>query len=108
MREYFKIEMAKLAILGQDPAKLIDCSDVIPVPRPLVGTAHLPANTSLEDIESNVWPQILLLYRLTDGMHSASLTHSLLSPQTLAPPPVFLLCKRASFACTWDLTTLPI
>jgi cytochrome c peroxidase len=57
MREYFKIEMAKLAILGQDPAGLVDCSDVIPVPGPLFGTAHLPAGSSMEDIESSVWPK---------------------------------------------------
>lgn len=50
----FKIQMAKLAVLGQDTAKLIDCSEVIPVPRPRKGKTHLPAGTSLDDIEASV------------------------------------------------------
>jgi hypothetical protein len=97
MESSFKTAMAKLAVLGQKSYDLIDCSDVIPVPKPVVGTAHLPAGSSLKDIESSVWPQIFVSYRLTDGVHSASLTHSLLSPQTLAPPPALLLCKQTSF-----------
>jgi Fungal peroxidase extension region len=54
MREFFKVEMAKLAILGQNAMKLIDCSDVIPEPKPVVGTAHLPAGYSGKDIEASV------------------------------------------------------
>ncbi|KAI0256109.1 fungal versatile peroxidase from pleurotus Eryngii [Lactifluus subvellereus] len=53
MRNFFKIEMAKLAVLGQDPTKLIDCSDVIPMPEPYLGTAHLPAGFSCKDVESS-------------------------------------------------------
>ncbi|KAI0053857.1 class II peroxidase [Auriscalpium vulgare] len=39
----FKAAMAKLAVLGQNPNKLIDCSDVIPVPPALTEKAHFPA-----------------------------------------------------------------
>ncbi|KAI0305583.1 manganese peroxidase 3 [Multifurca ochricompacta] len=54
----FKFEMAKLSVLGQDTSKLIDCSDVIPVPKPFTGTAHLPAGASLSDVEvsCNLFP----------------------------------------------------
>jgi cytochrome c peroxidase len=54
----FKKQMAKLAVLGQDTAKLIDCSEVIPVPKPRKRKAHLPAGTSLDDIEASVRAQV--------------------------------------------------
>lgn len=43
--------MAKLAVTGQDVSKLVDCSDVIPVPKPVTGQAHLPAGLSQNDVE---------------------------------------------------------
>ncbi len=46
--------MSKMALLGQDKSKLIDCSDVIPTPPALVGAAHLPAGFSLSDVEQAV------------------------------------------------------
>ena len=48
--------MAKLAVLGQNTAKLTDCSDVIPVPAPLPANAgpHLPAGQNQKDIEQAV------------------------------------------------------
>ncbi|KAK7052089.1 peroxidase [Favolaschia claudopus] len=51
MQNEFKAAMAKLAVIGQDSSKLVDCSDVIPVPKPVVGTPHLPAGASMKDIE---------------------------------------------------------
>ncbi|KAJ7182854.1 manganese-dependent peroxidase [Mycena crocata] len=51
MQSEFKAAMKKLAVIGQDVSKLIDCSDVIPVPKPVVGTPHLPAGSSMNDIE---------------------------------------------------------
>ncbi|KAJ6498502.1 Mn peroxidase MNP3 [Mycena vitilis] len=51
MQSAFKAAMSKLAVVGQDVSKLIDCSDVIPVPKPVVGTPHLPAGLSMADIE---------------------------------------------------------
>ena len=35
MAQDFSDAMAKLAILGQDPSNMIDCSEVIPQPKPL-------------------------------------------------------------------------
>ena len=35
MAKAFRDAMAKLAILGQDPSRLVDCSEVIPQPKPL-------------------------------------------------------------------------
>ncbi|KAK7032303.1 fungal class II heme-containing peroxidase [Paramarasmius palmivorus] len=43
MQTAFKAAMNKLALLGQNQRRLIDCSEVIPVPKPVVGRAHLPA-----------------------------------------------------------------
>jgi len=54
----FKTQMAKLAVLGQDTTKLIDCSEVIPVPKPRKRKAHLPPGTSLDDIEASVRIQV--------------------------------------------------
>ena len=54
MMSSFKTQMAKLAVLGQNTREMVDCSEVIPVPKPRVGRAHLPAGTSLQDIEASV------------------------------------------------------
>lgn len=54
----FKTQMTKLAVLGQDITNLIDCSEVIPVPKPRKRKAHLPAGTSLDDIEASVRAQV--------------------------------------------------
>jgi hypothetical protein len=46
--------MAKMAVIGQNTKTMIDCSDVIPVPKPLVGKPHLPAGKTMKDIEQAV------------------------------------------------------
>ncbi|KAL0581814.1 fungal class II heme-containing peroxidase [Marasmius crinis-equi] len=51
MQSEFQAAMIKLSTLGQDRSKLVDCSDVIPVPPPLVGQPHLPAGLKQDDIE---------------------------------------------------------
>ena len=39
--------MKKMAVLGHNPAKLIDCSEAVPVPKPPVGKpATFPAGTN--------------------------------------------------------------
>ena len=53
VREFTKV-MAKMAVLGQDPRRLTDCSEVIPVPKPAKSqVAHLPAGKTLKDIEAS-------------------------------------------------------
>ncbi|KAF7360776.1 Peroxidase [Mycena venus] len=47
----FKAAMSKMATIGNDRSKMVDCSDVIPVPKPVVGTPHLPAGKTMNDIE---------------------------------------------------------
>lgn len=37
MQVNFQTAMAKLAVVGQNVNELIDCSDVIPTPKPPVG-----------------------------------------------------------------------
>ncbi|KAJ7182873.1 manganese peroxidase 3 [Mycena crocata] len=51
LQNEFRAAMAKMAIIGHSRADMIDCSDVIPVPPPLVGTPHLPAGKTMADIE---------------------------------------------------------
>ncbi|KAJ6542959.1 manganese peroxidase 3 [Mycena capillaripes] len=51
MQTEFRAAMAKLAVIGQNTAKMVDCSDVIPIPKPVTGKAHLPAGKSMADIE---------------------------------------------------------
>ena len=55
----FETVMAKLATVGQTPSKLIDCSDVIPVPpaaKVQVGT--FPPGKSHADVDSAVCYQL--------------------------------------------------
>ncbi|KAF9047342.1 versatile peroxidase [Panaeolus papilionaceus] len=53
MQAAFKAAMLKLSLLGQNQQSLIDCSDVIPVPKALPASAkpHLPAGSSMNAIE---------------------------------------------------------
>ncbi|PPQ85500.1 hypothetical protein CVT25_006580 [Psilocybe cyanescens] len=47
----FKAAMAKLQVLGQNRAKLIDCSDVVPVPKPFNSNIKFPATFSRKDVQ---------------------------------------------------------
>nr|BAU36967.1 manganese peroxidase [Pholiota nameko] len=47
----FKAAMAKLQVLGQDTRRLIDCSDVVPVPQPFAGPIKFPASFSNKDLQ---------------------------------------------------------
>ena len=48
----FKAAMSKLAILGHNRADLIDCSDVVPTPKPGVNKpASFPATTGPQDLQ---------------------------------------------------------
>ncbi|KAI0076585.1 manganese peroxidase 3 [Panus rudis PR-1116 ss-1] len=51
LQSAFKSAMAKLATLGQNPRSLIDCSDVIPVPKPVTGRAHFPAGLNRNNVD---------------------------------------------------------
>jgi hypothetical protein len=47
MSAAFKEVMKQLAVIGQDTTKLIDCSEVIPVPKPAVGAALYASTAQL-------------------------------------------------------------
>lgn len=47
----FKAAMAKLQILGQNTHRLIDCSDVVPVPASFAGPIKFPASFSNKDLQ---------------------------------------------------------
>ncbi|PPQ78566.1 hypothetical protein CVT25_011776 [Psilocybe cyanescens] len=51
MMSQFKAAMAKLQVLGQDTRKLIDCSDVVPVPKPFTQAIKFPASFSKKDVQ---------------------------------------------------------
>jgi manganese peroxidase len=52
MMSSFKAAMSKLAILGHNRNNLIDCSDVVPVPKPPVNKpASFPATTGPQDLQ---------------------------------------------------------
>ena len=73
----FEAVMAKMAVLGQNTKKLVDCSDVIPVPASVkLPPPTLPAGKSLADVEAAV-----------------SLAPSQRAVQKLtAAPPLILVC----------------
>ncbi|KAI5118922.1 hypothetical protein M0805_003746 [Coniferiporia weirii] len=52
MMSNFKNAMSKMAVLGHDPKKLIDCSEAVPTPQPPVKKpATYPATKSFKDIQ---------------------------------------------------------
>ncbi|PPQ98451.1 hypothetical protein CVT24_004130 [Panaeolus cyanescens] len=53
MQAAFKAAMLKLSLLGQNQNKMIDCSDVIPVPKALPARTkpNLPAGSSMNSVE---------------------------------------------------------
>ncbi|THH18358.1 hypothetical protein EW146_g2607 [Bondarzewia mesenterica] len=51
MQTQFKAAMAKLQVTGQDTRKLIDCSDVIPIPAAFKGPIEFPATFSKSELQ---------------------------------------------------------
>ncbi|THH17331.1 hypothetical protein EW146_g3443 [Bondarzewia mesenterica] len=51
MTSNFAAAMAKLAVVGQDKAAMVDCPELIPVPPPFTGSATLPAGIIQSDVE---------------------------------------------------------
>ncbi|EIW55332.1 manganese peroxidase isozyme precursor [Trametes versicolor FP-101664 SS1] len=47
----FKAAFEKLAVLGQDPSALVDCSDAMPTPPASGSNAHFPAGITHEDVQ---------------------------------------------------------
>lgn len=87
--------MLKLSVLGQNTRNMVDCSDVIPIPPPL-GAAngpHLPAGSTLKDVEAAV------RIRDTDEditCSAASLLDSAQQHPSLLSPP-----SQVSSMCYW-------
>ena len=56
MMSNFQSAMAKLAVVGQNVDELIDCSEVIPIPRNLTSSQipHFPAGKTNKDVEQAV------------------------------------------------------
>ncbi|THU92888.1 manganese peroxidase 2 [Dendrothele bispora CBS 962.96] len=52
MRDSFGTALFKQSLIGQDQSQLIDCSEVIPVPKDVTDSPHLPAGKTLDDIDA--------------------------------------------------------
>jgi hypothetical protein len=85
-----------MAIIGHNPANLIDCSDVIPAAPPLPANAgpHLPAGQTHNDIEQAV-SVLGGTWHFIDSaiLDSALRLRSRPSPLSQVLRPLFLLCK---------------
>ncbi|KAG6901056.1 Versatile peroxidase vpl1, partial [Termitomyces sp. Mi166 len=51
MQSEFAAAFLKMSLLGQNQAKMVDCSEVLPIPLKLKPNPHLPAGKSMDDIE---------------------------------------------------------
>ncbi|OSD00433.1 class II peroxidase [Trametes coccinea BRFM310] len=51
VHDMFQFVFHDLSILGQNIDDLVDCTEVIPVPKPVIGRTHFPAGMSARDIE---------------------------------------------------------
>ena len=97
MMDTFAAAMAKLAVLGQDVNSMVDCSDVIPVPKPNTKPATFPAGLSNADVEQAVSLIRYIPDQPTDIWLSAPRHLSPLSTLTPAPPLLSHLCKFHSY-----------
>lgn len=78
--------MAKLAVLGQNTARLVDCSEVIPVPvAPAAKSASYPAGKTSRDIQQACPSPFPALK--TDGEY----------PRFPCARPVVLICSSSWF-----------
>ncbi len=90
--------MSKLAVLGQNPRNLVDCSDIIPVPaNTKLPPPTIPAGKSLADIEVAVRHGSFLCMRcVLGGLHCLAVSALPLRSLPSAPLPV---CDSA---CFWN------
>ena len=92
----FTAAMAKLAVLGHNPNQLVDCSEVIPVPKTTKSQrAVLPAGKSRRDIQAACAATPFPVLSAAPGEYES--VPRLLAMLTLtlfqAPPPPSHLCK---------------
>ncbi|KAK7014465.1 hypothetical protein VNI00_019343 [Paramarasmius palmivorus] len=84
MQTRFRNVMAKLAVTGHNRDDLVDCSEVIPVPKSLSKKAFLPAGKSLNDIEAacsaTPFPTLTAQPGPETSVHTEFLSISVLGP----------------------------
>ncbi|KAF8153853.1 manganese peroxidase 1 [Crassisporium funariophilum] len=51
MTSEFRAAMAKMQVLGQDTRRMVDCSDVVPVPKPFTSQIKFPASFTKQDVQ---------------------------------------------------------
>ncbi|KAK7037309.1 hypothetical protein VNI00_011300 [Paramarasmius palmivorus] len=84
MQTRFRNVMAKLAVTGHNRDDLVDCSEIIPVPKSLSKKAFLPAGKSLNDIEAacsaTPFPTLTAQPGPETSVHTEFLSISVLGP----------------------------
>lgn len=91
----FHDAMAKMQVLGQNTNKLIDCSDVVPVPKPFNQNIKFPASFSKKDLQLTVIFSIALLVSYADAPVSSAIRYlSPISRPFLDRHPLSRLCKK--------------
>ncbi|EKM55998.1 uncharacterized protein PHACADRAFT_94399 [Phanerochaete carnosa HHB-10118-sp] len=76
MASSFKAAMSKLAILGHNRADLVDCSAVVPVPKPAVNKpASFPATTGPQDLELSCTTEKFPTLTVDDGAYETVIPH---------------------------------
>ncbi|EMD37370.1 fungal class II heme-containing peroxidase [Gelatoporia subvermispora B] len=76
MAQSFKAAMSKLAVLGHSRSDLIDCSDVIPTPKPAVNKpATFPASTGPKDLELSCFAERFPTLPVTPGATQTLIPH---------------------------------
>ncbi|KAI8992985.1 lignin peroxidase isozyme [Trametes punicea] len=51
VHDMFQFVFHDLSILGQNISTLVDCTEVVPVPKPVIGHTHFPAGLNIKDVD---------------------------------------------------------
>lgn len=105
MASAFSSAFAKLALLGQFPDQLTDCSEVIPVPKPFTGAAMFPAGLGQNNVEQAVY--ISVLSRRAECSHAREIVRYHCLPHTQDGPwPHDFRRPRVSIAFKFTISLL--
>jgi hypothetical protein len=103
MVKAFRDAMAKLAVLGQDTSNMVDCSEVIPEPKPLpvanCRSVFPPGFTNADVDEAVLFPLVCLTLLLITVSDSVTAHPSRTFQQTLVQPLPSLLREHRPSTC---------
>lgn len=100
MQSAFKAAMLKLSTLGQNLREMVDCSDIIPVPKALTASEgpHFPPGLTRNDVDQAVRPFLTCRSNASCSylIFSAGRVHSLLSLPSLVSIYLFVSMGQVS------------